>query len=77
MTSPLTFSKLFLKTLTEGAVTPEAYCSISQPSSKILTVSFGGGSHFGLPCRGAVLGRVELEGGKTSSDQYQKGPRIS
>ncbi len=30
----------------------------------------------GVPCRGVFLGRVEWEGGKTSSDQYPKGPRI-
>ncbi len=38
------------------------------------TLSFGGGLHFGVPCRGALLGRVEHEGRKTSSDQYPKGP---
>ncbi len=42
--------------------------------TKMPTLSFGGGSHLGVPCRGAVLGRVEWEGGKTSSDQYSKGP---
>ncbi len=25
------------------------------------------------PCRGTLLGRVEREGGKTSSNQYRKG----
>ncbi len=33
---------------------------------------FGGGSQLWVPCRGALLGRVEQEGGKTSSDQYPK-----
>ncbi len=51
--------------------------SISQPSPKMPTVSFGGGSHLGVPCRGALSGRVEQEEGKTSSDQYPKAPRIS
>ncbi len=40
----------------------------------MLTLSFGGGSHLGVPCRGVSLGRVEREEGKTSSDQYPKGP---
>ncbi len=53
---------------------PGAYSSISQPSPKIPTLSFGGSSHLGVPCRGALLGHVEREGGKTSSDQYPKGP---
>ncbi len=28
------------------------------------TLSFDGGSHLGMPCRGAFLGRVEREAGK-------------
>ncbi len=44
------------------------------PHRKMLTFSFGGGSHLVVPCRGALLGRVEQEEGKTSSDQYPKGP---
>ncbi len=28
------------------------------------TLSFGGGSHFGVPCRGALEGRFEQEGEK-------------
>ncbi len=61
-----TFSNLFLKTLTEGAVTTEAgaYSSISLPTPKIATFSFGGGSHLGVPCKGAPLGRVGQERGK-------------
>ncbi len=43
----------------------------------MLTVCFGGGSHLGVPCRGALSGRVEWEGGKTSSNQYPKSPWIS
>ncbi len=39
------------------------------PHPKMPTLSFGAGSHLGVPCRGALLDRVEREGGKTSSDQ--------
>ncbi len=65
-----------MKALTEGAVTTEdvAYSSILQLSLKMPTISFGGGSALGVPFRGALLGRVEREGEKTSSDQYLKGP---
>ncbi len=41
------------------------------------TLSFGGGSQLRVSCKGALLGRVERERGKTSSDQYPKGPWIS
>ncbi len=44
------------------------------PSPKMPTLFFDGGSHLGVPCRGAILGRVEREGGKRSLDQYPKGP---
>ncbi len=67
---------IFLKTLTEGAVTTEAG-SLFQYFTTLAdmpTISFGVGSHLGVPCRGALLGRIEREGGKTSSDQYPKGP---
>ncbi len=37
------------------------------------TLSFGGGSHLGVPCKVALLGRVKRKGGKTSSDQCPKG----
>ncbi len=47
---------------------------LHKPSSKMPTLSFGGGSHLGVPLRGALLTRVEREEGKTSSDQYPKGP---
>ncbi len=70
-----TFCKLFLKTATEGDL--GAYSSFSQYSPKIPTLSFGGCSHLGEPCRGALLGRFEQEKGITSSDQYPKGPCIS
>ncbi len=40
------------------------------------TLSFGGGSHLGVPWRGALLGHVEREEGKTSSDQYPKGLKM-
>ncbi len=49
-----------------------AYSSISQPSPKMLTLSFGGVSHLGVPFRDALSGRVEQEGGRTSWDQYPK-----
>ncbi len=67
---------LFLKALTEGAVTTEAggLFQYFTTLTDMPTLSFGGGSHFGVPCRGALLGRVDREGGKTSSDQYPKGP---
>ncbi len=68
------FLQLSLKMLTGGTVTPESYSSITQPSSKMLTLSFGGGSHLGVPRRSSFLGRVELEGRKAGSDQYPKGP---
>ncbi len=54
-----------------------AYSSILQPSPKMSTLSFGGCSHLGVPCWGAFLGRVEQEGGKTSSDQYPHHVRIN
>ncbi len=60
-----TFSNRFLKTLTVGAVTTGAFSSLSQPSPKTLALSFGGGSHLGVPSRGALLGPVEREEGKT------------
>ncbi len=63
-TSVQTFSSRSLKTLTEGAATTGAYSNISQPSPKMSTLSFGGGSHLGVPCRAALLSRFEQEGGK-------------
>ncbi len=39
---------------------------MSQPSPKTPTPSFGGGSHLGVPCRGALVGRAEWEGEKRS-----------
>ncbi len=50
---------------------------LSQPSPKMQTLSFGGGSHLGVPWRSVLLGRAEREEGKTCSDQYPKGPWIS
>ncbi len=67
-TSVLNLSNRFLKTLTEGAVTTEAgslFQYFTTPP-KMPTLSFGGGSHLRVPCSGALLGRVEREGGKTS-----------
>ncbi len=40
------------------------------------TSSFGGGSHLGVPWKGALLGRAEREERKTSSNKYPKGPWI-
>ncbi len=62
-TSVQTSSNIFLKALTEGAVTTEdvAYSSILQLSFKMPTVSFGGGSPLGVPCMGAPLGLIERE----------------
>ncbi len=67
------FSNRFLKT-DRRACNDGAYSSISQPSPKIPTLSFGGGSHLEVTCRGALLGGVEREEGKTGSDQYLKDP---
>ncbi len=36
------------------------------------TLSFGSGSHLGVTCRGALLGRVEQDGGKQSWVDIQK-----
>ncbi len=43
------------------------------PSPKMPPFSFDGSSHLGVPFRGALLGRIEQWGGKTSLDQYPKG----
>ncbi len=69
-TSVRTLPNLFLKTLTQGAVTTEAGSLFRY----FTTLSFGGGSHLGVPYSGALIGRVEREGEKTSSDQYPKDP---
>ncbi len=37
---------------------------LHNPHQKMPTLSFDGGSQLGVPCRGALLGRVEQEGGK-------------
>ncbi len=71
------FFQPFLENIDRGSYKkrkPGAYSSISQPSLKIPILSFGGGPHLGVPCRDALLGRVEQEGGKTSSDQYPTDP---
>ncbi len=73
---PLTFSwKHWQKELWRWRLA--AYSNISQPSPKMPTLSFGDGLHLGVPCRGVLLGRVEWEEGKTSSDQFPKGPWLS
>ncbi len=61
-------SKPFLKLQTKELkrVKPAAYSSISQPSPKRPTFSFGGGSCLGVLCRGALLGRVVWEEEKSS-----------
>ncbi len=38
----------------------------------MLTLSFGDGSHLGVPCRGALLGRVQREEGKQVRINIQK-----
>ncbi len=65
---------LFFKTLTKGAVTIDAGAcsSISRPSPKRLILSSGDGFHLQVPCRGALLGRVEEE--KLCSDPPLIGP---
>ncbi len=61
-TSVQTSSNRFLKILTEGAVATEAgslfqYFTILTENADPL----GGDLHLGVPCRGALLGRVEME----------------
>ncbi len=55
-----------MKILTKGAVTTDAYSSGSQSSPKRVIPSSGDGSYLGVPCMGALLGRVEWEGEKVS-----------
>ncbi len=55
----------FLQPLTEGAVTTETGSLFQYFTALTKNAD---------PCRSALLGRVEQEGGKTSSDQYPKGP---
>ncbi len=57
----------FWKTVTEGAVTTEAGGLFQ--CFTILTKNRGG-PHPGKPCRGALLGLVEREEGKTCSGQH-------
>ncbi len=59
-TSVQTFSNLFLKTLTQGAVTTEAGSLFQY----FTTLSFVGGSHLGVSYSGALLSRAEWEGEK-------------
>ncbi len=66
----------FLETSTEGAVTTGAeslfqyFTTLTENADSLLRR----GSHLGVPCEGALLGRVERERGKASPDQYPKGP---
>ncbi len=71
-----TFSNLFMTILTERAVMMEAgnIFQYFTTLKEMQTLYFGGSSHLGSPSTGALLGCVEPEGGKTSSDQYPKGP---
>ncbi len=65
-----------MKILTEGAVTTDAYSSSSQSSPKRVIPSSGDDSYLGVPCMGALLGRVEWEGEK-GSDPHLKDTGIS
>ncbi len=62
-----------LKILAEGSSTTEAgslfqyFTTLTENVDPLLR-------HLGIPCRDALLGRVEWEEGKTISDQYPKGP---
>ncbi len=47
---------------------------IPQPSLKRFAISFGDGSHLGVPCRIGPLGRDEWVLETKSSDQYRKDP---
>ncbi len=53
---------------------PEGYSSISQPSLKMPTLSFGGGLHLGIPCSNALLARVEREKAKKGLESIIKRP---
>ncbi len=75
-TSVQTSSNRFLKTLTEGAVTAEAG-SLFQYSTTLTENADPLLRRRLTPWRGALLDHVEREEGKTSSDQYPKGPGIS
>ncbi len=66
---------IFTQILIKGAVTTEA--GISQFPLKRPALSSGGGSYLGIPWKGALLGCVEREGGKTSSDPHPIDPWIS
>ncbi len=70
------FRQPFLEKMTEGAVTTEAgrLFQYFTTLTKMPTLSCSGGCHLGVHCWGTLLGRIEWEGGKTSSDQYPKGP---
>ncbi len=67
------FLQPFLENIDRGSCNDESrelFPVIHNNSPKIPTLSFGAGSHVGVPCRGALLGYVEWEGGKTSLDEY-------
>ncbi len=69
------FSNLSLKTLKElERRKPGTYSSISQPSQKMTTLSFAGGSRLGLPCRGALFNRFEREDEKNKFGSISKRP---
>ncbi len=75
MIPALTFSNIFLKTLTEGAVTTKAgglFQYFTTPHRNRLTISFGGGSYLGVPCRSALGSHVECEGEKQVRPNIQE-----
>ncbi len=43
-------------------------------TEKAKPLSVGGGSYLGVPCRGALYGRVEWEGEKIFLDPHPKDP---
>ncbi len=71
-TSVPTFSYIFLKKLTEGAVMTDTrslfqyFTTLTENADPLLRRRL-------TPWRGALLDHVEREEGKTSSDQYPKG----
>ncbi len=67
-----TFSNLFLKTSTEGAVTTEGGSLQSPP--KMPTISFGGDLNLRLLCRGVVVCSVEREGEQNQFGSVFKRP---
>ncbi len=71
------FHHLFLGNVHRKSCNVESWKLIPvfhNPHRKFLSLSFGGGSNLGVPCKGALFGRVEQEGGKPCSDLHPKDP---